>query len=266
MPKQTIYEELCETLKLELQDGEDYPAFARRAAGRLNKVSDAAWKELSLPLQKWANGVLQTLEENLSKKPAEQEPLPEMEGFPAEASGGGDDDEADQQDAEDNEAEGTEDEEGDSAEGEDESEASEESVDAEGDAEQDADDTQTDDSGAEEDAPPAAARSGKTVTKKPQKAAAKTKEKTTMRATERKAKTPAKKAGRKASIGDNDVIKVLATENPHRKGTKLYNYFAKYKTGMTVAAALKAKIPPKNIAYLKTLGHIKIIAGKADAA
>jgi hypothetical protein len=61
-------------------------------------------------------------------------------------------------------------------------------------------------------------------------------------------------------IADEDKIKIVAKENPHRSGTKLYNYFKKYKDGMTVAAAKKAGIPPKNIAYLASQDLIKVVA------
>jgi hypothetical protein len=46
----------------------------------------------------------------------------------------------------------------------------------------------------------------------------------------------------KAAFKDDAKVKVLAKGNPKTKGSASYKRFAKYKSGMTVAAALKAGI------------------------
>jgi hypothetical protein len=56
--------------------------------------------------------------------------------------------------------------------------------------------------------------------------------------------------GRKGLFPLDAKIKVLAKENPHRKGTILHKYFDKYKTGMTVQTALDAGIVWANLRYL----------------
>ncbi len=55
-------------------------------------------------------------------------------------------------------------------------------------------------------------------------------------------KAPAKKPGR-VRIKDDAKIKLLVKENPRQPGSKRAQQFAKYKTGMTVAAAIKAGVP-----------------------
>ena len=69
---------------------------------------------------------------------------------------------------------------------------------------------------------------------------------------------PHVKRGRPSAFADDAKIKVVTKENPHRKGSICYKYFAKYKDGMTVVQALKAGIPRANLRYLERLGHIKI--------
>jgi hypothetical protein len=54
-------------------------------------------------------------------------------------------------------------------------------------------------------------------------------------------KAAAKKPAR-ARLSDESKITVLAKENPRRAGTDRAKQFAKYKTGMTVAAAKQAGI------------------------
>jgi hypothetical protein len=66
------------------------------------------------------------------------------------------------------------------------------------------------------------------------------------------------KRGRPSAFADDAKIKVVTKENPHRKGSICYKYFAKYKDGMPVVQALKAGIPRANLRYLERLGHIKI--------
>lgn len=55
-----------------------------------------------------------------------------------------------------------------------------------------------------------------------------------------KSKPKTKTANKTANGGGK--IKVLAKENPKRKGTKAHAQFAKYKTGMTVEEARSAGI------------------------
>lgn len=56
-----------------------------------------------------------------------------------------------------------------------------------------------------------------------------------------KKKVPAKKAAvGRAKFSDDAKIKLLAKENPRRKGTEAYERFAKFKDGMTVGEFVKA--------------------------
>jgi hypothetical protein len=57
-----------------------------------------------------------------------------------------------------------------------------------------------------------------------------------------KKKAPAKKAAppARAKFSDTAKIKLLAKENPRRKGTEAYERFAKFKDGMTVGEFVKA--------------------------
>jgi hypothetical protein len=76
---------------------------------------------------------------------------------------------------------------------------------------------------------------------------------------EKKAKNGAEKRGRKPSWGGPEaVIKVLVKENPHREGTKNFKSFSKYKSGMTVGAAISAGVASSNIWYESKLGNIKV--------
>jgi hypothetical protein len=57
-----------------------------------------------------------------------------------------------------------------------------------------------------------------------------------------KKKAPAKKAAppARAKFSDDAKIKLIAKENPRRKGTIAYEKFAKFKDGMTVGEFVKA--------------------------
>jgi hypothetical protein len=242
------YEELGRAFKLKVRSGEDFEAFAIRASDHVNKCSDAAWKALTEDLQSWVNGVLQIREDNRGKPEGESpDPLPELVGFPDDAEAGDDEtgDEETTTDTETGEGEGAVD------------YGEEEGV------EEAAEPPETE---AEEPTPRKAAKRASKPAKAAKKVVAKGKAKPV--ATKKAAAAPPKKAaakkavngGRGAAIGDDAVIKVLAKENPHRAGTKLFKYFEKYEDGMTVAAAKKLKIPPRNIIYLKSLGHIKVVA------
>jgi hypothetical protein len=70
----TIYEQLLSAAKVELKAGEAFPAFAKRAALRVNKLEDVDWKVLSEDLQEWTNGVMKALDAKTE--------IPALEGFP----------------------------------------------------------------------------------------------------------------------------------------------------------------------------------------
>jgi hypothetical protein len=83
------------------------------------------------------------------------------------------------------------------------------------------------------------------------------------------AKAPAKKAAKtngapKAKVGPKgrfdltQKIKIVAKENPFRKGTKCEAWHNKLKDGMTSEAAIEAGVPRHHIRWEQTLGHIKI--------
>jgi hypothetical protein len=255
----TLYEELVKAFKLKPTRNETFEEFAARASDKVNKCTDVQWNELTPALQVWVNTTLETREANLKLVAEGAEPgaLPDLEGYPHP-----------EEVVEDEDGEASEDE------AEETSDGDQEVV-----AEDDQDSVESAEIGDGEETPPAAAK--KKAAKKSRKAtgkdktmaiAAAAKAPKTAPAKKAVAKTapPAKKATSKASaasarspVGNTATIKVLAKENPHREGTKLFKYFSKYKDGMTVAAAEKAGIPPKNIAYLKSLGHIKVEKAKA---
>jgi hypothetical protein len=258
----TAYDELCRAFKLKLAEGESFEDFAAKASDRVNKCTDAQWKELSGDLQTWTNETLKVREANLKlKEGAEPASLPVLDGFPGEGEEGGDAEEP-ADDAEDSEE---------AEEDADEEEPEEETVDAEAsegqDAESNAEGEDDEEDSAEEQKPKRKAR--------PEKGAKPSKEKepkTMRKVTNSKAppgavkraaeKKTATANARNGGVSEKATIKVVAKTNPHREGTKLFNYFKKYKDDMTVAQLLKAGVPPKNIAYLKGLGHIKLIAAK----
>lgn len=79
------------------------------------------------------------------------------------------------------------------------------------------------------------------------------------------AKSPAKKATgkkapppRKARFTDEMKITVVAKENPKREGTAAHKAFARYKSGMTVAEAIKAGVRRADLSYDTANGHITI--------
>ena len=53
-------------------------------------------------------------------------------------------------------------------------------------------------------------------------------------------------------------ITVLVEENPHRVGSGRYRRWSKYRTGMTVAEALKAGLNRANLRWSVLDGHISI--------
>lgn len=238
-------------LKLEPKSGETFEAFAVRATKKIGQLRDSEWGELPEELQRWTNAVLEAAD-------VEGQETPELAGYP-------------EQEAEDEE--GTEAEAGSEAgdeETDDEPEVeeqpdAEETVDGDADSEVEEVSTGADASARKQrTAPRAKPNKAKKAAPKPETKSQKPKAdkgKAKTMATTTKAKPAAKKAASGGSrISDEAKIKILAKENPHRAGTKLFNYFKKYKDGMTVAAAKKAGIPPKNIAYLAGLDLIKVVA------
>jgi hypothetical protein len=252
----TPYEELHKKFKLTPQDGESFESFAQRATSKINKLDDDEWRELSEELQTWANSTLKARE-------AKKE-LPPLKGYP-ETTASADAEEPGDADADDTTAE---------ADADSEAEADADAGDSEADAplsrEPDAADADSEvdgdgDSGVDS-SPEAETPVRKRVRPKaePEKAAKKAASKTDARSQPKpekgkaktmttKGKAVAKKApvASGSRISDDAKIKILAKENPHRPGTKLFKYFAKYKDGMTVGAAKKAGIPTRNIAYLQ---------------
>lgn len=267
MPK-TLYAELFTAFKLKAIPEESFEDFAVRASDRVNKCKDSEWKELSSELQTWTNEVLKTREENLKiKDDSDPATLPELDGFPEpqdESDGDqtdGDEGPEDEETANDNAEESSEEETVD--------EASEGEQDAESDGETDAEDSSVEDEPEPEarklvktTRPDKGAKPNKEKEKPVRKVNSKEPEATQRRAVAKKVATAKARGG---GVNEDATIKVLAKKNPHREGTKLYNYFEKYKSGMTVGALLKAKVPPKNIAYLKGLGHIQIVEPKRAA-
>jgi len=71
------------------------------------------------------------------------------------------------------------------------------------------------------------------------------------------AKAKAPKTGRTRRDA-NAKITLLVKENPKRKGTESCKRYDKYKSGMTVAEALKAGITPADLSYDVKHGNIKI--------
>lgn len=249
----TPYEELHKKFKLTPQDGESFESFALRTTKRVNALSDAEWGQLSEGVQLWINEVLKA-------RDAKQN-IPKLEGYPNEEPAGADGEEASVEDVS-TDAEETPD----APDTGEETTDSEDVVDAEA------------NSGVD-DAPEAEASGRRRVERaKPVRTSRKQtaarpetqKSKTGKGKDKTVSKTPKAAAAKKGSkpmqaasgdrINDDAKIKILVKENPHRSGTKLFGYFKKYKDGMTVAAAKKAGIPPKNIQYLQGLGSIKVIA------
>lgn len=68
----------------------------------------------------------------------------------------------------------------------------------------------------------------------------------------------AKGRGRPGKYGADATITVIAEENPHRKGVAGYDSFSKYKTGMTIAEALKKGIPQAHVRTHADRGYISV--------
>lgn len=239
MPKLTPFDELCKAFKLKKQEDETFEDFAARASTKVNNCTDAQWKELTHELQVWCNATLEAREKS--------EAIPDLEGWPEEAV-----DPETGEVSEDADASGASETDGDPDES---GETGEETV-AEGDnSEQDA--------GSSEKAPVARKKlksapkvAAKTSPKKPQ----------TGKAKAMSAKSVSPKPAKKAAAGkgngkisDDDKIKLLVEENPHRQGSGRYKRWSKYKDGMTVAAAIKAGLNLGNIHHSVEDGHIKIV-------
>ena len=241
----SLYEDLCTAAKTKLADGEEFAAFVKRAVAKINKLSDKDWDALPPELQSWVNASMKAIEQT--------DDLPELEGFPeAEAPEEG------EAEAEEGSEEATEEVAG---EGEAEAEeAGESGEEGQGEAES----AEGEEGGAETPPTPKAKVAAKKPKAAPVKKAAGPKAKAPAKAkvAAKPAKAAAKpgKKGRHGNFGDAATIKIVAKENPHRKGTICYNYFAKYKEGMTVAKAVSAGVPLSNIRYLVGLGHIKVLS------
>jgi hypothetical protein len=260
----TLYAEIGKSLNIKRKGEETLLDFSKRAASKVNSLEDPDWQALSKKVQTWSNEVLKAVE--AAGKEAEPE-LPELDGWPAGDSeeAPADEDEATEDAADDDSDDDAEDEAEEATESE---EATEESVDQ---AEDSAQEDQSEET-PEEDAPAARPKKGKAAKApvKPQKS----KEKSTGKGKEKdmpatkavkSTKAPASQNAR-TRIDPNGTIKLLVKENPHREKTKNHVSFSKYKDGMTVAAAIKAKIPAKNIYYEVKIGNIKVIAPKKSAA
>lgn len=71
-------------------------------------------------------------------------------------------------------------------------------------------------------------------------------------------KSAANGKGRKPKFADTGKIKIVAKDNPFRKGTKSEKWFSNYKNGMTVKAAIEAGTPRHHINWDVVLGNITI--------
>lgn len=238
MPKLTPYDELVKTFKLVKQEDETFEHFAERATNRVNKCSDAQWKELDNILQVWVNETLQARETSVDLPPLVGWP----EGEETSAEPESDDDAATSGGIADGEPSGSE-ETGDPVDDQDAAPV-EETVD------------EPDNSGQEEHSeetptvrrrPSRPAAAAKTVSAPSSKTKPKpnTGKAKVMAAKPKVAPKPAKKAaaangGGGGRIGEKDTIKLVAKENPYRDGSLGHKVFAKYKEGMTVAAFAKA--------------------------
>lgn len=233
----TLYEELGQAFKLRKQEGESFTDFAMRASARVNKCTDAQWKELSAELQTWNNSVME-LTEGKSREDVPE--LPELDGFPEDDEPAVDEDGVVQEDAS-----------GEAEDDENTEEEADEGVDAAAEGEQDAE-------------PPSRRRGkpNKQEKKMPTRAVTAEKEKTPTAAKAKKA-TVAKKvtngSGSRTRLDPEATIKILSKENPHREGSARFKRWSKYKEGMTVAAALKAGFNAGDIQHSVADGNIKIV-------
>lgn len=257
----TLYEEIVQVVKMPRKGSESFEDFAKRVTKKINgSWGDANWSELSEELQAWHNTAMPALEQ--------EAPVPALEGWPEE--------EPEEESAAEDESTADE------AEADDDSAASDE-AEGEGDAEEataEEDVDSGDDSGQEapqeEEATlprkPKAAKKASAKKAAPPKPPKKATKPTAKGKAKEMATKPASKPAKAAAsanartrIGGEGVIKILIKDNPHRKGTKLFGYFSKYKDGMTVDQALRIKIPQRNIYYESELGHIKVVSGKKAA-
>jgi hypothetical protein len=235
----TLYEELGQAFKLRKQEGEDYTDFAIRASTRVNKCTDAQWKELSAELQTWNNSVMELTE---GKSREDTPELPELEGFPVD----------EEETAVDEDGVVQEEASGESEDGENTEEGTDEGVDASAEGEEDVVPQQR------------RGKSNKQEKKMPRAVTAE-KEKAPPKAVAKKAaaaKPAAKKAatnGARMRLDPEAKIKIVAKENPNREGSGRYKRWAKYKDGMTVKEAIKAGFSPVNIHYSVSDGHIKLV-------
>jgi hypothetical protein len=243
----TLYKELGQAFKLKRQEDETFTDFAIRASTRVNKCTDAQWKELSAELQTWNNEVMEMREANAALT-ADAEPgeFPELEGFPEEEASEAEEtavdedgvvQEASEEEAEEATEEGTE------------GEATEEEQDAEAEIEKATKLKQE----------PEGRRKMRTAVAEKEKPVAKARV-----VAKAKVAAPAKAA---KSNGDSSrtrldpeaKIKILAKENPHREGSGRYKRWSKYRDGMTVAAALKVGFNSGDIQHSVADGNIKLV-------
>ena len=73
-----------------------------------------------------------------------------------------------------------------------------------------------------------------------------------------KTRTSPDRRGRGPLYASDATITVLVEENPHRVGSGRYRRWSKYRTGMTVAEALKAGLNRANLRWSVLDGHISI--------
>jgi hypothetical protein len=66
---------------------------------------------------------------------------------------------------------------------------------------------------------------------------------------------------RKLKLNADDVIGGVRKVNPWKEGTKGHGYYAKYRTGMTVAEAVKAGVPRGYVAWDVAHGFITLKSG-----
>jgi hypothetical protein len=243
----TLYKELGEAFKLKRQEGESFTDFAIRASTRVNKCTDAEWKQLSAELQTWNNDVMQLREENAAlDKDAEPAEFPELDGFPADEEETVVDEDGVVQE-EDGEEDGAE---------ENTAAEADEGVDESAEGEQDA---------VAEDDPPQRQRGkpNKQEKKMPTRAVTAEKDKAPPKAAKKAVEKPAKKAangsGKRTKLDPEATIKILSKENPHREGSARFKRWSKYRDGMTVAAALKAGFNAGDLQHSVADGNIKIV-------
>ena len=65
---------------------------------------------------------------------------------------------------------------------------------------------------------------------------------------------------RKLKLGADDMIRGVRSTNPWKAGTKGHGYYGLYRSGMTVAQAVKAGVPGGYIAWDAAHGFISVSA------